>query len=85
MDEQVTVRLPRAMAQALARQAKARGVKKSLVVREAVAAYLARAQRVTPEQLWARLQPFVGSVEGDWDAMMQDPIARQIYEHNFRD
>ena len=85
MDAQITLRLPRELARHLARLAKARGVKKSHLVREAVSEYVARTQEETPEQLWARLQPFVGSIKGDREAMMADPIARQIYEHNVRE
>ena len=85
MDAQITLRLPRELARQVARIAKARGQKKSQVVREAVADYISRSQQETPEQLWARLQPFVGSIQLDHDAMMADPIARQIYEHNWRD
>ena len=85
MDAQITLRLPRELARNLARLAKARGVKKSHLVREAVVEYLGRSEEETTEQLWARLQPFVGSVKGDREAMMADPIARQIYEHNFRE
>ena len=85
MDAQLTIRLPKDLARKLARQAKARGVKKSLLVREAVAGYLAQAEQETPEQLWERLKPFVGSVKGDPVAMMEDSWAREIFEHNFRD
>ncbi len=85
MDAQVTLRLPKTLDRALDRAAKARGVKKSQLVREAVAQYLAHAAGPTPEELWERAKPFIGAIEGDHEAMMQDPIARQIYEHNFRE
>ena len=85
MDAQITLRLPKELARQVARIAKTRGVKKSQVVREAVADYLSRSRQETREELWARLQPFVGCIEGDYEAMMADPIARQIYEHNVRD
>ena len=81
----LTLRLPKDLDRALTRQAKARGVKKSQLVREAVTRYLEHEQQETPEQLWERLKPFVGSVDGDFAAAMQDPMARQIYENNFRD
>jgi len=85
MESQLTLRLPRDLARELARAAKARGLKKSQVVREAVAEYLERRQRETSEQIWERVKHFAGSVEMDYDKLMADPIARQIYEHNFRD
>jgi metal-responsive CopG/Arc/MetJ family transcriptional regulator len=85
MESQLTLRLPRDLARELARAAKARGLKKSQVVREAVAEYLARRQEETPEQRWERVKHFVGSVELDYEKLMADPIARQMYEHNFRD
>jgi len=85
MEAQLTLRLDRDQARALARLAKARGVKKSQLVREAVAGYLAAAAELTPEELWERVRPFVGSMPLDHEAIMADPIARQIYEHNWRD
>jgi predicted DNA-binding protein len=85
MDTQITLRLPGDLARRLARQAKARGAKKSQLVREAVAEYLARQEGETAEQVWERVKRYQGIVKMDYDAMMTDPIARQIYEHNFRD
>lgn len=41
MDDQLTFRIPRALARALAREARGRGVPRSLVVREALSRYLA--------------------------------------------
>ena len=85
MDAQVTLRLPKELDRALAKAAKARGLKKSHLVREAVAAYLAReSDEQSPEQLRAVLDEFIGSMPLDHDAIMKDPIARQIYEHNWR-
>jgi predicted transcriptional regulator len=85
MDSQITLRLPRDLARALARRAKERRVPKSQIVREAVAQYLAPAEpHLTREERWERVKHLVGSVELDMDAVMADPIARQIYEHNWR-
>jgi predicted transcriptional regulator len=60
-DSHLTLRLPHELARALARWAKARGVPKSLVAREAVTRYLARKPEagedrvsVTARQLAAR-------------------------------
>ena len=51
MDAQITLRLPRELARNLARLAKARGVKKSHLVREAVTDYLGRSEEETAEEL----------------------------------
>ncbi len=85
MDAQVTLRLPKALDRALDRTAKARGVKKSQLVREAVAQYLAQAAAPTPEQLWERIQPLIGPAVVEHDEVMKDEFARSIYEHNFRE
>jgi len=86
MDAQVTLRLPKEMDRALAKAAKARGLKKSHLVREAVAAYLARdEQGAEQEHLRAVLREFAGSVSLDHEEVMKDPIARHIYEMNWRD
>ncbi len=85
MDAQLTLRLPRDLDRRLARHAKARGLKKSHLVREAVARYLAATEGPTAEELWERSKPYIGIVQGDHEAMMADPLARQIYEHNFRE
>jgi predicted transcriptional regulator len=74
------------MDRALAKAAKARGLKKSHLVREAVALYLARdEQAVEQERLRAVLKEFAGSVALDHEEVMKDPIARHIYEMNWRD
>jgi predicted transcriptional regulator len=86
MEAQVTLRLPRALDRALVKAAKARGLKKSHLVREAVALYLARdEQAAEQERLRAVLREFAGSVALDHEEVMQDPIARHIYEMNWRE
>ncbi len=85
MDSQITLRLPRELARALSKRAKARGVPKSQLVREAVTRYMAEAESLTAEQVWQRSLPFIGSLEGDHEAAMADPLYRQIYEMNFRE
>lgn len=85
MDAQITLRLPRKLARELSRRAKARGVPKSQVVREAVARYVAEPEGPTAEEIWERTKHFIGSMPLDREAMMADPIARQMYEHNFRE
>ncbi len=85
MDAQITLRLPTKLARELARRAKARGVPKSQLVREAVARYVAEPEGPTAEQIRERTRHFIGSLHLDHDAMMADPIARQMYEHNVRE
>lgn len=85
MDTQLTLRLPKELGRRLNRQAKARGVKKSQLVREAVAAWLDSAEGPTAEEMWERAKPFIGVLSGNREAMMADPIARQMYERNFRE
>ncbi len=85
MDDQLTFRLPRAVARALARRARERQVPKSLLVREALEAYLGApggtAEPVDPQ---VRIAPFVGAVTLDRAAIDRDAIARQIRRRNWR-
>lgn len=84
MDDQLTFRIPRDLARALARRAKERGVPRAHVVREALVTYLAASEPASPEELRRRLKRFIGAVALDHDALQADPITRQIYEHNWR-
>lgn len=84
-DAQFTLRLPGDLAQALSRRAKARGMPKAMLVREVLARYVAEPEPLSDAEFLARYNTFVGSVHGDHEAAMQDPLARQIYEHNFRE
>lgn len=84
MDSQITLRLPRELDRALNKRAKARGVPKSQLVREAVARYIAEPEAMSEEEFQRIAESFVGCLELDHEAMMADPIARQIYEHNTR-
>lgn len=85
MESQITLRLPKALARALSQRAKARGVPKSQLVREAVARYMSEPEPLSEAEFMERARQFIGSIHGDQDAMLADPIARQMYEHNFRD
>ena len=84
MDAQITLRLPKQLSRSLDRLAKAKGVPRSQLVREAVARYVAEPEELSDEEWWERVKPFMGSIPLDREAMMADPIARQMYEHNFR-
>jgi predicted DNA-binding protein len=85
MDSQMTLRLPRELDRALGRRAKERGVAKSQLVREALARYIAEPDPMSEEEFMARAAKYIGSVRGDQEAMLADPLARQIYERNFRE
>ena len=83
-DEQLTLRLPRALARALADRARKRAVPKSLLVREAIEAYLA-APTTAEGAAWQRVEQLVGSIALDPAAVEQDALARQLRAHNWRD
>lgn len=85
MDNQITLRLPTELTRRLNRQARARGVKKSQIVREAVLRYLDQAEGESPDDLWNRVQPLIGSLAGATRALKRDPLAWQIYQHNVRE
>jgi len=85
MDDQLTFRLPREVALALARRARERRVPRSRLVREALEAYLgtagAPAAGISPRQ---RIAPFVGALALDRAAIERDALARQIRRRNWR-
>ena len=83
-DDQVTLRVDRTIAAALERQAKLRGVPKSQVVREALAAYLVGAPADDSAAAWDRVVPMVGSLALDRAAIDRDALARQLRAHNWR-
>jgi predicted DNA-binding protein len=84
-DDQITLRLPRELTRAIARRARQSGVPRSQVVREAIVQYLAAAvPGQTPENVWERLAPLVGSVALDHAAAERDALARRIRAHNWR-
>lgn len=86
MDEQLTLRLPRDLARRLAQRARAAGVKRSLVVREALAAYLAEPSVPPPARsVKERLAKYIGAVTLDEAAIKRDPVARRIRANNWRD
>jgi predicted transcriptional regulator len=86
MNNQLTFRLPREVALALARRARERRVPKSRLVREALEAYLGTAaapasRDVPPLQ---RIAAFVGALALDRAALERDALARQIRRRNWR-
>ena len=85
MDDQLTFRIPRELAQALSRSARMRGVPKSQLVREALREYLGRSAAPDRATILKRLEAYRGIAALDHAAIEADPIARQIYEHNWRE
>ena len=84
-EDQLTLRLPRELARALAQQARERGVPKSQLVREALQAYLAGPPTDDPTAAWLRVAPMVGSLSLDASAIERDALARQVRAHNWRE
>ena len=86
MSDQTSFRLSGPLARALARAARARGVPKSQLVREALEQYLADEMpahaRATVQE---RSAPYVGAVRLDARAITADPSARMIRRRNWRE
>jgi len=86
MADQTSFRLPNALARALARVARARGVPKSQLVREALERYLAEEEPGrSPAPVKERSAPYIGSIRLDTRALAQDPTARMIRQRNWRE
>ena len=86
MENQLTLRVPADLARRLAARAKAAGVKRSQVVREALQAFLSS----TPElprtnSVRERLAPYIGAVTLDAPSTERDELARRLREHNWRE
>lgn len=84
MSEQTTFRLPTALAAALARRARERGVPKSHLVREALEQYLAASEPLDAARVRERSAPYLGALRLHAGRMGDDPGARLIREHNWR-
>jgi hypothetical protein len=85
MDAQITLRLPRELARALARRARERGVPKSRLVREALESYLAAETDTAPVAGAERIAPFLGAVRLDLAAVEADDLGRRIRRQNWRE
>jgi hypothetical protein len=86
MGDQLTLRIPRALARALTASARERGVPKSQVVREALHEYLGQGPGAADRAaLLRRLESYRGVIPLDPEAIAADPLARQISEHNWRE
>lgn len=84
-DEQISARLPRHVYRELERHARARGVPKSMLVREAIEQYLAAGAVTDAPSAWQRVSGLVGSLRLDAARLERDALARQLREHNWRD
>jgi predicted DNA-binding protein len=86
MADQTSFRLPTPLARALSRAARARGVPKSQLVREALEQYLAQEEPArAAASVKERSAPYIGSVRLDAAALAADPAARMIRQRNWRE
>lgn len=84
MDEQTSFRLPPALARALARRARERGVPKSQLVREALERYLAQPPAPDVHLVRERTAPYLGALQLDSARLESDDVARLIRDRNWR-
>ncbi|HEX3868453.1 MAG TPA: hypothetical protein VHV78_16935 [Gemmatimonadaceae bacterium] len=83
-DEQITVRVPGDLAAAVAAFAYQRSIPKSMVVREALAAYVANASPATSADAWGKVESLVGSLSLDPRSLQRDALSRAVRAHNWR-
>ena len=84
-EDQLTLRVPAALARALTQRARERDVPKSQVVREALERYLGEAPVEHPSAVWERAAAYVGSVSLDRGSTTRDALAAQLRAHNWRE
>ena len=81
----MTLRVPATLARKLAARARAQGVKRSHVVREALAAFLDQPAAAPPVRtVRERIGPYVGSITLDHAASERDLLAKRLRAHNWR-
>lgn len=84
--EQTSFRLPSSLSRALTQAAAARGVPKSLLVRQALEQFLYPAIASGPEMVVRECSaPYLGSLILRRGEESADPIAGMIRQHNWRD
>lgn len=83
-DEQLTLRLPHELLRDIDRRARALGVPKAQVVREALTAYLAAPAEPDPAAPLHAVSALVGSLALDPEAIERDELAGRIRRHNWR-
>jgi len=84
-DEQLTLRLPGQLLRDVDRRARALGIPKAQVVREALAAYLAAPAESDPGASMRSVSALVGSLSLDPQAVEQNEIAARLRRHNWRE
>ena len=85
MEDQITIRLSDALARQLNRRARAAGVKRSQIVREALTAFLGIDVPATPSQtVRERSAPYLGAVRLTRASADRDDLARRLRAHNWR-
>jgi len=88
MNDQLTLRLPAALARQLDQRARAAGVKRSQLMREALAAYLSidtDAGARSTAAVHERIAPFLGALQLDHKSAERDDLARRLRQHNWRE
>ena len=83
-DEQLTLRLPHELLRDIDRRARALGVPKAQVVREALAAYLAAPAEADPAAPLQAVSALIGSLALDRQAIERNEIAARVRRHNWR-
>ena len=83
-DEQLTLRLPHELLRDIDRRARALGVTKAQVVREALAAYLAAPAEADPAAPLQAVSALIGSLALDRQAIERNEIAARVRRHNWR-
>ena len=85
MDDQLTLRLPADLTRRLERLAKAHGVKRSVIVREALEQFLGAAVPTPPSVVRERMARYVGAVRLTPAGSERDALAKAMREHNWRE
>ena len=83
-DDQLTLRLPHQLLHDIDRRARALGVPKAQVVREALAAYLAAPPEPDPSAAVQAVSALIGSLALDPESIERDAIAERVRRHNWR-
>ena len=85
MENQLTLRVPADLARRLAARAKAGGVKRSQVVREALQMYLASApKQARTTSVKERLAPYIGAVTLDAPSAERDELSQRLRSQSRR-
>ena len=84
MSDQVTLRIPPDLAKALAARARATGVKRSQVVREALRAFLGSPMAPTAA-VHERIGRYVGAVSLSGPDRERDALTERLRAHNWRE